>query len=87
MPFNVQPRLEIINRRDVQNLRWQLIPVRIYSDAKSNLATSGVTPILLNLENLNAGGEGETVFNEKIKGRVVFCAYGSHQILLWSEGK
>ncbi len=48
----------------VDNLLWQFIPVRAYSNAERKLATSGGTPLLVSLENMNTepkvGGGSKT---------------------------
>ncbi len=50
----LQSRLEYLYRRSVQNLLWQFVPVRDYSNAERMLAATGFAPLLVNLENITA---------------------------------
>ncbi len=60
LPPCIQSQLECLHGWSVQNLLWQLVPVRAYSNAERMLATTGLTPLLVNLQSMtskpNAGG-------------------------------
>ncbi len=55
----VQPHLE-----NIHNLLWPLTPLRGYSNAEGILATSSITPLLVNIGSMTAkpraGGAGKT---------------------------
>ncbi len=59
-PPCIQSELEYLHGWNVQNLLWQLVPVRDYLNAERMLTATGFTPLLVNLESmtakLNAGG-------------------------------
>ncbi len=63
LPLCVQSRFECLHGCSGHNILWQLVPVWDYSDAERMLATTSLTPLLVNLQSMtskpNAGGGSE----------------------------
>ncbi len=59
LPLCVQSKFECLHGCSDHNI-WQLVPVWDYSDAERMLATTSLTPLLVNLQSMtskpNAGG-------------------------------
>ncbi len=60
LPLCVQSRFECLHGCSGHNILWQLVPVWDNSDAERMLATTRLTPLLVNLQSMtskpNAGG-------------------------------
>ncbi len=60
LPLCVQSRFECLHGCSGHNILSQLVPVWDYSDAERMLATTSLTPLLVNLQSMtskpNAGG-------------------------------
>ncbi len=60
LPSCVQSRFECLHGCSGHNILWQFVPVSDYSDAERILATTSLTPLLVNLQSMtpkpNAGG-------------------------------
>ncbi len=61
-------------RSSGHNILWQLVPVWDYSDAERMLATTSLTPLLVNLQSmtskLNAGGGSKDRITWKVEEAV-----------------
>ncbi len=68
LPLCVQSRFECLHGCSGHSILWQLVPVWNYSDTERMLATTSLTPLLVNLQSMtskpNAGGGS--------KGRVIW---------------
>ncbi len=60
LPLCVQSRFECLHGCSGHNILWQRVPVRDNSKAERMLATTGLKPLLVNLQSMtskpNAGG-------------------------------
>ncbi len=60
LPLCVQSKFECLHGNCGHYILWQLVPVRGYSNAERMLATTSLTPLLVNLQSMtskaNAGG-------------------------------
>ncbi len=60
LPSCDQSKLECLHGCSGHNILWQLVPVWDYSDTERMLATTSLTPLLVNLQSMtskpNAGG-------------------------------
>ncbi len=52
LPLCVQSRFECLHGCSGHNILWQLVPVWDYSDAERMLATTSLTPLLVNLQSI-----------------------------------
>ncbi len=72
LPLCVQSRFEYLHGCCGHNILWQLGPVWDYSDAERMLATTSLTPLLVNLQSMtskpNAGGGGKDCVKGKVEG-------------------
>ncbi len=74
LPSCVQSKLECLHGCSGHNILWQLIPVWDYSDAERMLATTSLTPLLVNLQSMtskpNAGGGSKDCVTWKVEKAV-----------------
>ncbi len=74
LPLCVQSRFECLHGGSGHNILWQLVPVWDYSDAERMLATTSLTPLLVNLQSMtskpNAGGGSEYRVTWKVEEAV-----------------
>ncbi len=54
LPLCVQSKFEYLHECSGHNILWQLVPVWDYSDAERMLATTSLTPLLVNLQSMTA---------------------------------
>ncbi len=70
----VQSKLECLHECSGQNILWQLVPVWDYSDAERILATTSLTPLLVNLQSMiskpSAGGDTKACVTWKVEEAV-----------------
>ncbi len=70
-PLCVQSRFECLHGFSGHNILWQLVPVWDYSDAERMLATTSLTPLLVNYQRMtskpNAGGGSEDRVTWKVE--------------------
>ncbi len=74
LPLCVQSRFECLHGCSGHNILWQHVPVWDYSDAECMLATTSLTPLLVNLQSMtskpNAGGGREYRVTWKVEEAV-----------------
>ncbi len=74
LPLCVQSRFEFLHGCSDHNILWQLVPVWDYSDAERMLATTSLTPLLVNLQSMtskpNAGGGSKDRVTWKVEEAV-----------------
>ncbi len=74
LPLCVQSRFECFHGCSGHNILRQLVPVWDYSDAERMLATTSLTPLLVNLQSMtskpNAGGGSEYRVTWKVEEAV-----------------
>ncbi len=74
LPLCVQSRVECLHGCSGRNILWQLVQVRDYSDAERMLATTSLTPLLVNLQSMtsqpNAGGGSKDRVTWKVEEAV-----------------
>ncbi len=74
LPLCVPPKLECLHGCSGHNILWQLVPVWDYSDAERMLATTSLTPLLMDLQSMtskpNAGGGSEYRVTWKVEEAV-----------------
>ncbi len=74
LPLCVQSRFECLHGCSGHNILWQLVPVWYYSDAERMLATTSLTPLLVNLQSMtskpNASGGSEYRVTSKVEEAV-----------------
>ncbi len=54
LPLRVQSRIGCLYGCSGHNILWQLVPVWGYSDAERMLATTSLTPLLVNLQSMTS---------------------------------
>ncbi len=54
LPLCVQSKFECLHGCSGHNFLWQLVPVRDYSDAERMLATTSLTPLLVNIQSMTS---------------------------------
>ncbi len=74
LPLCVQSKFESLHGCSGHNILRQLVPVWDYSDAERMLATTSLTPLLVNLQSMtskpNAGGGSKDRVTWKVKEAV-----------------
>ncbi len=74
LPLCAQSKFECLHGCSGHNILWQLVPVWDYSDAERMLATTSLTPLLVNLQSMtskpNAGGGSEYRVTWKVEEAV-----------------
>ncbi len=74
LPSCIQSQLERLHGWVVHNLLWQFVPVRDSSNVERILATTGFTPLLVNLEGMtskpNASGGSKNCVTWKVEKAV-----------------
>ncbi len=70
----VKSKFECLHECSGHNILWQLVPLWDYLDAERMLATTSLTPLLVNLQNMtskpNAGGGSEYSVTWKVEEAV-----------------
>ncbi len=70
----VQSKFDCLHGCSGHNILWQLVPVRDYSNAERMLATTSLTPLLVNLQGMtskpNAGGGSKDRVTWKVEEAV-----------------
>ncbi len=74
LPLCVQSKFECLHGCSGHNILWQLVPVRVYSNAEHMLAATSLTPLLVNFQSMtskpNAGGGSKDCVTWKIEEEV-----------------
>ncbi len=74
LPLCVQSKFECSHVCSGHNILWQFVPVRDYSNAERMLATTGLKPLLVNLQSMtskpNAGGGSKDCVTKKVEEAV-----------------
>ncbi len=74
LPMCVQSKFECLHGCSGHNILWQLVPIWDYSDAERMLATTTLTPLLVNLQRRtskpNAGGGSKDRVTWKVEEAV-----------------
>ncbi len=70
----VQLKFECLHGCSGHNIFWRLVPVWDYSDAERMLATTSLTPLLVNLQSMtskpNADGDSKDRVTKKVEEAV-----------------
>ncbi len=71
LPLCVQSRFECLHGCSGHNILWQFVPVRDYSNDEHMLVTTGLKPMLVNLQSMtskpNAGGGSKDCVTRKVE--------------------
>ncbi len=73
LPSTDRAHLEYFHRRSVHNIQWPVIPIQDCSYREGILASSDVTPMLVNLESVTTKPRLRAMENRE--SHVLFCTY------------